>query len=48
MSLLINYSTKFLRSSGAICKAFILKERSIYIIPYVFVFYATYCSNLAL
>jgi len=35
MSLLINYSTKFLRSSGAICKAFILKERSIYIIPYI-------------
>ena len=44
----MSYSTRFLRSSGAICKALILKDSNISIIPSVLVFSATYCSNLAL
>jgi len=33
MSLLISYSTKFLRSYGAICKALTLNDSNIYTIP---------------
>ena len=36
MSLLISYSTSVLRNYGAICKAFTLSDKSIYIIPSIY------------
>lgn len=44
----ISYYTRFLRSSGAICKALILRDNSISIIPSGLVFSLTYCSSFIL